>query len=219
MEVWIRSSIVHINCNHSVTQAVVLSVNQVTPAASSRFWSVPVSWHLVQFHSQDWRADSWQVMGFCIQKSKQNKQQQMSQSVHNIMCNVMLIRECRVYLTTFPLILLIFYWSGSMSQQSTYPVIFCDLRFWYSTSSTVHTAPFTFSTRTKHLCRLRLWRTAFWRQREITHRSEGWGKKKKRVMFIHYPSRKKMKTRKASKLIFFPCILKKFLTFTHHWFN
>lgn len=38
----------------------------------------------------------------------------------------------------------------------TYPVIFCDLRFWYSTSSTVHTAPFTFSTRTKHLCRLRL---------------------------------------------------------------
>lgn len=30
----------------------------------------------------------------------------MSQSVHNIMCNAMLIRECRVYLTTFPLILL-----------------------------------------------------------------------------------------------------------------
>ena len=37
-----------------------------------------------------------------------------------------------------------------------HPVIFCDLRFWYSTSSTVHTAPLTFSTRTKHLCRLRL---------------------------------------------------------------
>lgn len=49
------------------------------------------------------------------------------------------------------------------SRQShiTYPVIFGGLLFWYSTSSTVQTAPFTFSTRTKHLCRLRLWRTAF----------------------------------------------------------
>lgn len=44
----------------------------------------------------------------------------------------------------------------------TYPVIFGGLRFWYSRSSTVHTAPLTFSTRTKHLCRLRLCRTAFW---------------------------------------------------------
>lgn len=43
-----------------------------------------------------------------------------------------------------------------------YPVILWDLLLRYSTSSTVHTAPFTFSTRTKHLCRLRLWRTAFW---------------------------------------------------------
>lgn len=43
----------------------------------------------------------------------------------------------------------------------TYPLIFCGLLFWNSISSTVHTAPFTFSTRTKHLCRLRLWRTAF----------------------------------------------------------
>ncbi len=34
-------------------------------------------------------------------------------------------------------------------------------RRWYSSSSTVQTAPFTFSTRMKHLCRLRLWRTAF----------------------------------------------------------
>lgn len=47
----------------------------------------------------------------------------------------------------------------------THPVIFGGLLFWYSTSSTVHTAPFTFSTRTKHLCRLRLWRTAFWEKR------------------------------------------------------
>lgn len=30
-----------------------------------------------------------------------------------------------------------------------------------SNSSTVHTAPFSLSTRTKHLCRLRLWRMAF----------------------------------------------------------
>ncbi len=45
---------------------------------------------------------------------------------------------------------------------SSYPVIFGGLLFWYSTSSTVQTAPLTFSTRTKHLCRLRLWRTAFW---------------------------------------------------------
>lgn len=48
----------------------------------------------------------------------------------------------------------------------SYPVIFGGLLFWYSTSSTVHTAPFTFSTRTKHLCRLRLWRTAFWEKGE-----------------------------------------------------
>ena len=32
---------------------------------------------------------------------------------------------------------------------------------WYSTSSTVHTAPFTFSTLMKHLWRDKLWRTAF----------------------------------------------------------
>jgi len=31
-----------------------------------------------------------------------------------------------------------------------------------SASSTVHTAPFTFSTLMKHLCRERLWRTAFY---------------------------------------------------------
>lgn len=35
------------------------------------------------------------------------------------------------------------------------------LRRWYSSSSTVQTAPLTFSTRMKHLWRLKLWRTAF----------------------------------------------------------
>ena len=38
------------------------------------------------------------------------------------------------------------------------------LRRQYSKSSTVHTAPFTFSTRMKHLCKLRLCRTAFCEQ-------------------------------------------------------
>ena len=40
----------------------------------------------------------------------------------------------------------------------------CGRRRWYSTSSTVHTAPFTFSTRIKHLCRERLCLTAFYRK-------------------------------------------------------
>ena len=43
----------------------------------------------------------------------------------------------------------------------TYPESFWGLRFWYSISSTVQTAPLTFSTRTKHLCKDKLWRTAF----------------------------------------------------------
>lgn len=56
--------------------------------------------------------------------------------------------------------------SGSLfpsgnSKEQTYPLIFWGRLFWNSISSTVHTAPFTFSTRTKHLCRLRLCRTAF----------------------------------------------------------
>lgn len=38
----------------------------------------------------------------------------------------------------------------------------CGLLLWYSTSSTVQTAPFTFSTRIKHLWRDKLWRTAFY---------------------------------------------------------
>ena len=38
------------------------------------------------------------------------------------------------------------------------------LFLWYSISSTVQTAPFTFSTLLKHLWRLRLCRTAFWRR-------------------------------------------------------
>lgn len=47
------------------------------------------------------------------------------------------------------------------SKGRTYPLIFWGRLFWNSISSTVHTAPFTFSTRTKHLWRLRLCRTAF----------------------------------------------------------
>lgn len=38
----------------------------------------------------------------------------------------------------------------------------CGRRLWNSTSSTVQTAPLTFSTRMKHLCSDRLWRTAFY---------------------------------------------------------
>ena len=41
------------------------------------------------------------------------------------------------------------------------------LFLWYSMSSTVHTAPFTFSTRLKHLWRLRLCRTAFWNKQSL----------------------------------------------------
>ena len=44
---------------------------------------------------------------------------------------------------------------------------------WYSSSSTVHTAPLTFSTRMKHLCSDRLCRTAFWKgDGEIQGRGE-----------------------------------------------
>ena len=39
----------------------------------------------------------------------------------------------------------------------------CGLLLWYSTSSTVQTAPFTFSTRIKHLWSDKLWRTAFYK--------------------------------------------------------
>lgn len=41
------------------------------------------------------------------------------------------------------------------------PAAFWGLLLWNSISSTVHTAPFTFSSRTKHLWRLRLCLTAF----------------------------------------------------------
>lgn len=52
--------------------------------------------------------------------------------------------------------------SDETSQRGqTYPLIFWGRLFWNSISSTVHTAPLTFSTRTKHLWRLRLCRTAF----------------------------------------------------------
>lgn len=54
--------------------------------------------------------------------------------------------------------------SGCLSM-CTYPLpaVFCGLLLWNSISSTVHTAPFTFSKRTKHLWRLRLCLTAFWK--------------------------------------------------------
>lgn len=42
----------------------------------------------------------------------------------------------------------------------------CGLLLWYSISSTVHTAPLTFSTRMKHLWRDKLWRTAFCEKRK-----------------------------------------------------
>jgi pentatricopeptide repeat protein len=45
----------------------------------------------------------------------------------------------------------------------------CGLLLWYSNSSTVQTAPLTFSTLMKHLCRERLWRTAFY-----VHMKEWW---------------------------------------------
>lgn len=56
--------------------------------------------------------------------------------------------------------MVIFDWKWQFSNE-TYPESFWGLRFWYSTSSTVQTAPLTFSTRTKHLCKDKLWRTAF----------------------------------------------------------
>lgn len=53
-----------------------------------------------------------------------------------------------------------FFWP----RRDTYPApaAFWGLLLWNSISSTVHTAPFTFSSRTKHLWRLRLCLTAFW---------------------------------------------------------
>lgn len=48
------------------------------------------------------------------------------------------------------------------SWRCAYLWYFWPFLLWYSLSSTVHTAPFPPSTRTKHLWRLRLWRTAFW---------------------------------------------------------
>ena len=49
---------------------------------------------------------------------------------------------------------------SSMAYPAAAPL--CGLRRWYSTSSTVQTAPLTFSTRIKHLWRDKLWRTAFY---------------------------------------------------------
>lgn len=54
--------------------------------------------------------------------------------------------------------------------------IFCPFLFWNSSSSTVHTAPILPSTRTKHLWRLRLCRTAFW--------EKGWNICNQRISFL-----------------------------------
>lgn len=69
------------------------------------------------------------------------------------------------------------------NQTFTHPVIFCGRLFWNSSSSTVQTAPFTFSTRTKHLWRLRLWRTAFWDYRINEQTDPGHRKSIKTVSF------------------------------------
>lgn len=51
----------------------------------------------------------------------------------------------------------------------SYPAVapLWGLRRWYSISSTVQTAPFTFSTLMKHLCKDKLCLTAFWNQKWI----------------------------------------------------
>lgn len=49
------------------------------------------------------------------------------------------------------------------SARGTYPAERCERRLQNSTSSTVQTAPLTFSTRVKHLCSDRLCLTAFYR--------------------------------------------------------
>lgn len=76
----------------------------------------------------------------------------------------------------------------------TYPLIFWGRLFWNSISSTVHTAPFTFSTRTKHLWRLRLCRTAFcsWckhkerKQRLLSVQQTYLHLKKKKKLSLHW---------------------------------
>lgn len=97
--------------------------------------TLPVSWHWEPPHNPDWMAGSWQALGSWTQHK-----------CWTITINLTATTsERHLYYVCV----------------CVYPVIFWDLRFWYSISSTVHTAPFTFSTRTKHLCRLRLCRTAF----------------------------------------------------------
>lgn len=72
--------IVHSNHTHLVTQLV--NQSDCSPACQtgrqpmSQLWGfIPVSWRLVQFHNQDWRASSWQVMGFwiCYKETQRNK--------------------------------------------------------------------------------------------------------------------------------------------------
>lgn len=73
---------------HSFRHSIGQSVRQ-SPACQSNtqaagesevlrgFWFIPVSWRLVQFHNQDWKAGSWQVMGFWMRKQKNRKMYQM----------------------------------------------------------------------------------------------------------------------------------------------
>ena len=60
----------------------------------------------------------------------------------------------------FCLCIFSFFVIGSASYPAAAPL--CGLLRWYSTSSTVQTAPLTFSTRMKHLWRDKLCRTAFY---------------------------------------------------------
>ena len=55
---------------------------------------------------------------------------------------------------------------------------------WNSCSSTVQTAPFTFSTRTKNLCKLRLCRTAFCPSYRIIHKLAQLIKSKSKVKYV-----------------------------------
>lgn len=91
------SSIVH--GDHSVTQldnrtgsSLACQSNKQAAGESEvlrGFWFIPVSWRLVHFHSQDWRAGSWQVMGFYIGRKQTNKKDISSCcNLHNNVVNL-----------------------------------------------------------------------------------------------------------------------------------
>ena len=77
-------------------------------------------------------------------------------------CGDWVFREPR--LEALILFFFVFFFKCGRGELDVYPdVERCGRRLWNSTSSTVQTAPLTFSTRMKHLCSDRLWRTAFCR--------------------------------------------------------